>query len=624
MKSRILQLCSILLILGLLAACAPAPAPAPAAPAAPAKAEPTKAPEPAKAEPTKAPEPAKAEPTKAPAAPAKEDYTKAERKDTVIFDIDGGRVVTPDQWNPYVPGNRRDHGYHQAMIEPYFMLNYQTGKIEPWLGESMTANATMDEWTLKLRKGITWSDGEPMTADDVVFTTELMMKNDTFGDRGFVGWLKGVKKTDDLTTVFTLNKPNPRFQLDYFSVKIWGSVFALPKHIWEGQDPLTFKNYDPAKGWPVFTGPYKLASISETEFTYVRDDNWWGAKTGWKPLPIPKKLVWTWAGPEETRAALMADGKLDSLMDVTLGAFQAIKAKNPKVIAWYDKLPYATLDPCSRTFEFNTTLPPWDDPEMRWAINMLIDRERIVKIAYEGTTIASKSPFPAYPPLNRFVDMMAGDPNFDKLWKVDVAGAQKIFESKGWVKKGNYYEKDGKQLAMAIETHEAFIEKQRIADQLVEMFQAAGINATHRKIAGATWGDNLNFGKFEVRMGWQNCGSINEPWATLDTMNARWLKPVGERASNNGWRWNNKEFSALVDQIGTLPLGDPKIDELTKKALSIYYKELPTIPVTQAKKLIPFDTTYWTNWPTATNNYMASWTWWQTTHNIIHNLKPAK
>jgi peptide/nickel transport system substrate-binding protein len=320
----------------------------------------------------------------------------------------------------------------------------------------------------------------------------------------------------------------------------------------------------------------------------------------------------------------MADGKLDSLMDVTLGAFQAVKAKNPKVIAWFDKLPYATLDPCSRTFEFNTTLKPWDDPDMRWAINMLIDRERIVKIAYEGTTVASVSPFPAYPPLNRLTDMMKGDPNYDKLWKVDQAGAEAIFKAKGYVKKGNYYEKDGKQLAMAIETHEAFIEKQRITDQLVEMFQAAGINATHRKLAGATWSDNLSFGKFEVRMGWQNCGSINEPWATLDTLNARWVKPVGERADNNGWRWNNKEFSGLVDQIGSLPLGDPKIDELTKKALALYYKELPTIPVTQAKKLIPFDTTYWTNWPTAQNNYMASWTWWQTTLNIIINLKQAQ
>ncbi len=43
-----------------------------------------------------------------------EDYMKAERKDTVIFDIDGGRMVTPDAWNPYLPGRRLDHGGHQA------------------------------------------------------------------------------------------------------------------------------------------------------------------------------------------------------------------------------------------------------------------------------------------------------------------------------------------------------------------------------------------------------------------------------------------------------------------------------------------------------------------------------
>ena len=112
---------------------------------------------------------------------------------------------------------------------------------------------------------------------------------------------------------------------------------SCPSTSGKGRIPLTFKYYDPAKGWPVCTGAYKLTSVSETEFTYVRDDNWWGAKTGFKKLPEPKKLIWTWAGPEETRAALMADGKLDSLMDVTLGALQALQAKNPNVIAWFDK-----------------------------------------------------------------------------------------------------------------------------------------------------------------------------------------------------------------------------------------------------------------------------------------------
>ncbi len=555
-----------------------------------------------------------------------EDYMQAERKDTVIFDIDGGRVVTPDNWNPFLPGRRLDHGGHQAMVEPLFILNYESGEMEPWLGVSLTSNDAMDEWTLTLREGVMWSDGEAFNADDIVFSIEMALNNQELTGHapGVRTWVKEANKVDDLTVLFMLNKPNPRFKLDIFAVKIWGSFQIVPEHIWKDQDPLTFKFYDAEKGWPVYTGPYTLASINETEFVFVRDDDWWGAKAGFKPLPEPKKLVWIWGGPEETRAALMADGNLDSLMDVTLGTFQAIKARNPNVVAWYSKLPYAWLDPCSRTFEFNCTMAPWDDPEMRWAVNKLIDRDRIVKIAYEGTTLASKSPYPAYPPLNRFVDMMPGDENFDKLWEVDVEGAQKIFESKGYVKKGDYYEKDGKELVMAIETHEAFIEKQRIADQLVEMFQDAGINATHRKIAGATWNENFDHGKFETRMGWQNCGSINEPWKTLDTMSNRWLKPVGERANDNRWRWDNQVFSEAVDKIGVLPLGDPAIDDLVVTALTEYYKELPTIPVTQAKKLIPFDTTYWTNWPTAENNYLHSTTWWQSTHIIIHNLEPAQ
>jgi peptide/nickel transport system substrate-binding protein len=125
----------------------------------------------------------------------------------------------------------------------------------------------------------------------------------------------------------------------------------VPKHIWEGKDPLTFKNYEKGKS-PVFSGPYKLKGFNTagTEFIYERDDNWWAAKSGFKPLPAPKTLIWTWAGPPENRIALMADHRLDSLMDITLGGFNALQEKNPNVLAWYADLPYAVLDPCSRTF----------------------------------------------------------------------------------------------------------------------------------------------------------------------------------------------------------------------------------------------------------------------------------
>jgi peptide/nickel transport system substrate-binding protein len=550
-----------------------------------------------------------------------------ERAQTAIFDIDGGRVEAPDNWNPFLPQARRDHGLHQALTEPLFMLNYESGEIEPWIGEEMTSNEALDVWTLRIRDGVTWSDGEAYTADDVVFTVETMVKGGAeVGDiTGLIAFIDSVEKVDDLTVQFNLNKPNPRFQLDNFSVRIWGSVIVVPEHIWADKDPLTFTNYDPDQGWPVFTGPYTLTSTSPTEFTYDRNDDWWGAQTGFAELPAPRKLVWTWAGPEETRAALMADGQLDSLMDITLGAFEALRERNPNVIAWKGELPFAWLDPCARNIEINNAIEPWNDRDMRWALNYAIDRDQIVEIAYENTTIPSESIFPAYPPLDRLLELAKQEGLYEQypLTMHDADRAREIIESKGYTMQGDYYERDGQQLSLDIQNSEAYIEKQRIAQVVVEQLQSIGINASARNVADTTWQENFQLGDFEARGGWQTCGSVNEPWFSLDTLSNRWYKPVGERSDFNGWRFNNDEYSQIVDELGSLALDDPQVDQLFLQAWEIFLRELPIIPVTQAKKLIPFDTTYWTGWPTEEDNYIHPTTWWNMTHKIIHNLRPA-
>lgn len=550
-----------------------------------------------------------------------------ERRSTAVFDL-VGRVVNPDIWNPFLPASNKDHGFHQAMIEPLFILNLITNEIEPWLGLSMSANASLDEWTLELRPGVRWSDGVPFTSRDVVFTVEMLIENapTLYFSGPLAQWVERVEAIDDLTVKFFLTSSNPRFQLDYWAVKTFHSVYIVPWHIWKDQDPQIFRNYDPEKGWPVFTGPYNLEGFTGTEFVYKRDEDWWGAESGWKPLPAPETLIWVWYGPEETRTAAAAEGLLDSLRDISLGAYQALLQRRPEFFAWLKQPPYAWTDPCQKGLDFNHLVPPWNDSEMRWAINYAIDRDLVVTVALEGTSIPSRSIYPAYPKMDKWVDYLEKRGLYEKypMMLHDPQKARRIIESKGYeLNRRGTYEKEGKTLSLVITTHESYIMHQRIARVIVEQLQDVGINATHRNEAGGTWYQNLQLGQFEATIGWLSCGtgSVTEPWTSLDTFSATWLKPLNEPAQSNWWRWENWEFSEIVAEMGSLALDDPRIEELFYQAMDIWMAELPIIPVAQGRQLVPFSGIYWEGWPTAENNFCTPRMWTQAGHLTIHNLR---
>jgi len=556
-----------------------------------------------------------------------------DRADTVIFDA-YGRIANPYIFNWMVPGATRSHGMHQSVWEPLFILNYETDEIEPWLGLSFTSNDQLDVWTLKIRDGVKWADGEAYDADDIVFTIDLLLNDETLSlgeAANMQQWIDNVEKIDPLTVQFNLKAPNPRFQLDYFSVRVWGNVVILPQHVWQDKDPFTFDNFDLSRGWPLGTGPYRLVQATETEFLYDRREDWWGLETGFQDLPQPKRLIWVVTGVEENRSLLAANSELDAVGGITLGAFEAISAMNPNMVAWKAKMPYVWLDPCPRQISLNHTIPPWDQSDMRHAISLIIDRRQIVEIAYEGTSFPSKSIFVAYQGMKPYIDAIP------HLWipeTSDVDEGKRLVEARGWrlgSGKNKFYQKkmsDGstRTLSINLQTSAAGIELRRVADVVVEQLRAAGINASNRAIEGATWNDNKAFGNFEGVVDWDACGSVNEPWLTMNRYTNQFYRPIGERApgNNNFVRWQGSKadrYSQLVTQIGVLPLGDSGIETLFTEAMQLFLEDQVVIPLNQAIMLIPFDTTYWTGWPTETNNYIHPPMWWMSAHRVIHNLK---
>jgi len=556
------------------------------------------------------------------------DYRYAGREETVIFDIGGGSVKDPEFWNPLLNLSIKDQGLHQAMMEPLFILNYETGELIPWLAKSYWQNKHSDEWVINLREGITWSDGMPMTADDLVFTINLLLKNPELGGADQIKyWVKKVIKDGPLTVRFKLSNPNVRFILDSFSVKVFNSISIVPKHIWQGKDPLTFTNYSPYQGWPVFSGPYTLDSVSENRFVYVRNDDWWGAKAGFKPLPKPKRLIWTALGSEETRVSGMAINELDSINDVSLDSFLALKEQNPKISAYHSTLPFSWVDPCARNLGINNALPPWNNKVMRWALNDAIDRDEIVVKAYQGATMVSQSIFPAYTELNDYLNRAKKAKVYKKypLMVYNPVHAKRRIEAKGYVYnyKTRFYEKAGKTLSIHIQTPAPFVEKQKIAQVIVEQLRRVGIKATWANLGRKDFLKKFMQGDYQARIDWQSCGSVTEPWSTMNAFTTDWAQDGSGNIDDNPWFWRNKEYTELVNEMGSLPLNDKKISPLFNKAMAIWMNDLPILPITQAKKILPFNETYWTNWPNADNPYIHPPTWWQSTHIIIHNLTEA-
>jgi peptide/nickel transport system substrate-binding protein len=202
----------------------------------------------------------------------------------------------------------------------------------------------------------------------------------------------------------------------------------------------------------------------------------------------------------------------------------------------------------------------------------------------------------------------------------DVEAAQALLEAEGYALDGDFYAKDGETLSVEILVNNASTEYTSTVEVIVGQLQDAGIDAFSRPVDNGTfWGQAAPESDYAVAYGWLSCGSVNEPFASMSRYSA-------DGRFNNTGMWSGEgyeAYSTIVSDLGTRPLNDPAIPELVAEAYSYIDAETPIIPLVQATKLLPFNTTYWTGWPTAENAYNHPAFWWNHTHQIIHNLEKA-
>jgi peptide/nickel transport system substrate-binding protein len=564
------------------------------------------------------------------AAPA--DQQQVARKDILVIPTNV-QVPAPDIWNPYIPGTFILQGMNQNLMEPLFMLNYETGNIDGWLASGYTSNADQTVWTVTLRPGTEWSDGQPLTSDDVVFTINMLITHAPLLNFSIPikNEVASVVALDDRTIQFTLNAADPFFVVSNLAGTTSQAIVPVPKHLWENVDPVTFKNPWNNGAGAIFSGPYVVKSFSSTEFDYKRNDNWWGAKSGAFPLPAPLEIHRPWIGDSATAQQALVNNDSDSgssISGLTPSTQAAMIAQNPKILPYNADLGW--VDPCPRMLTLNTQVAPWGNKDMRHALSYAMNRRQIVDVVYEGAggdSAVSNFIFPTYKALQPY--QSAAQDILAPLAEYNPDKAHQLIESQGYTMggDGHYVGSDGTTLSLDV-VGPPFMEPW--GRMVVQQLQAVGVDANLRLIEWGIFRDQTGRGNFTGAVDWDGCGSVVEPWFGMNRYNKTYVNPIGTPGTenvdntNNAGRWSNDEYSALMDQMGKLPLGDPRVMDLYLQSVRIWADEEPDIPLVQTPTLLLFNSTYWTGWPVASNNYVQPPDWWEHFLQVLIRIKPAQ
>jgi peptide/nickel transport system substrate-binding protein len=287
------------------------------------------------------------------------------------------------------------------IFDPLVKLASDETTVLPNLAESWTASDDAKSFTLKLADGITFSDGTPLTADDVVFTATWAAQNasafqgfpsnwveiDGAADiDGTTNPLKGIVATDPQTVQITLANPN----VDFIRLLADSPNVILPKHVYEGTTGATIEQSDLATKSPIGSGPYTLTNFQPDQFAeFEANPNYFAG------APKIEKIAWKVLDSAQILSQLQT-GELDFAMKVN-AKDQALLSSNPDL-----EFP-TTTDVGMYGLFLRTDSPVLDDPKIRQAMYYAIDRQSIIDGILNGqASLLWNPPGLNYDSLNKY------------------------------------------------------------------------------------------------------------------------------------------------------------------------------------------------------------------------------
>lgn len=469
----------------------------------------------------------------------------------------------PPGFNPILNDNGVEIVIYQLTNEPLTWggENFPSD-LRPILAESWERSADGLVWTIHLRKNVTWQDGKPFTADDVLFWAAAIQDTNTTGSE----WLHGrffvndqpfkFEKVDDTTVKITTAAPVPDLLNNICAPLIPMHYFVDNKVA--NADMLKNKfNTDLNLG----TGPFQMSEYRKGEAVILtRNDNYWGGK------PLLDKFVLRIIPDEQARIVALQTGEID---------FTQV---NPKYVP--DLLSDTNLQLITKVvdmqyhFRLNTTKPALSDKRTRQALFLALDREAMLEALNMGYGQIADSPF------NPVVSAYESKP----IYSFNVDKANQLLKDVGWVKGSDGILVAENVAGVAKGTRFTLVldamstDEQKIMTMAQSYWIDLGIDATIRQIDSNVWRE-------------ENIGKVDKPYDVMysgigfignNGINYQWLMATTKKDSDMSYE--NPDVNALFEKAKTT--GDAtQRDTYLKQAAAIVWDDLPFLPLYYDKRV---------------------------------------
>ncbi len=381
--------------------------------------------------------------------------------DTTTFRV--GWLLEPDNLNPFVGLLGQDYEIWHLNYD--FLVGWDAKDFSPRpeIAESWEVSPDGKTWTFKIRQGVTWQDGQPLTAKDVAFTFNYIIDNELSTLDVYTRGIVSAEAPDDATCIITTEQPKAGI--------LSMVVPILPEHIWSKVSgkaaASSYQNKPPIVG----SGPFQVVEWQKGKFLRLQAN-----KEYWAGAPKVDELIFENYRNADTMAADLKSGGIDAAVELPLAQVPSLtNTPNVKVLKgthWrFNELGFNCYDSPDSLGN-----PVLLDPKFRQALNYAIDRQKIVDVAFFSQADVGSTLLPPYSAYHY-------EPTADELFTFDPDEAKTQLDLAGYEDAngdGLRETRDGKPLDLDLMVTNDSPENRTAAKLIVGYFKDVGIKVTLR------------------------------------------------------------------------------------------------------------------------------------------------